>query len=120
MSGEQAVQSFPVVDVCSSIKEDPVVRPEQFVSDIDNTRSSECRGVEHFSRHVARGCDDDESSVCLVSRTRTRQDVMGLLVKNRDTAERSTVPFGMIFLKLGIYGFEEWPHEGQLEGISSE
>lgn len=41
--------------------------------------------------------------------------MIDLLVENRDTAERSAQPLGIIFLELRVDRLQEGPNEGDLE-----
>jgi hypothetical protein len=39
-------------------------------------------------------------------------------MKDRDTAERTTVPFGEVPVEFGIHGVQKWPNEGYLPAWS--
>lgn len=43
-----------------------------------------------------------------------------LLVEDRDTAQRAALPFGVIFLELGVDRLEERANEGNLEGRTDD
>lgn len=43
-----------------------------------------------------------------------------LLVEDRDTAQRAALPFGVIFLELGVDRLEERADEGNLEGRTDD
>ena len=36
------------------------------------------------------------------------------LVEDGDAAKRAAHPLGMVFLKLGVHGLEEWANKGHL------
>lgn len=49
-----------------------------------------------------------------------RQNRGNLLVEDRNTAEGTAEPFGVIFLELGVHGFQEGTDEWHLEGRADD
>jgi hypothetical protein len=97
LAGEETVETLAVVDMSLAIEEDPVGRTKEFVGDINDAGLDVGGGVEDLAGHVACRGNNDE------------------LVENGDTAQGTTLPFGVVLFEFGVDRLEERSDEGHLE-----
>lgn len=121
LAGEEAVETLAEIHVELAVEENPVVLSEELVGDIDDTRLYIHRGVENFASHVASGRNYDEPAkepmLVSVTNFKANQGVGNqiLLVEDRDTAQGTAQPLGIILFKLGVHGLQERSNERCLE-----
>jgi len=114
LAGEKTVEALAEVNVGLSVEEDPVVVSKQLGGNIDDSGLDISRGVEDLASHIASGSDNNKSGICQYGPIHVRR--RNLLVKDRNTAQRTTAPFGMVAVESGVHGIEEGANEGKLHG----
>jgi hypothetical protein len=98
LAGEETIETLAEINMSLSVEENPVVVSKKLRGNVDDCGLDIGRRVEDLASHITSGSDNDK------------------LVEDRNTAERTAAPFGMVTVKSRVHGIEEWADEGNLHG----
>jgi hypothetical protein len=106
ITGEEAVEALAVVDVGTTVEEDPILRTEELVRGIYDTGLDEGGRVEDFARYITgRGNHNESGSGMRLDRAcdQMHTSFENVLVEDGDTAQVPRHPFLVVFGELGVH-----------------
>jgi hypothetical protein len=122
LAGEETVEALAEIDMGLSVKENPVVVSKKLRGNVDDCRLDISGRVEDLASHITGGSNDNEPKEPMLVWPVHYEQLLtsNSLVEDRNAAERTAAPLGMIAVESRVHGVEEGADEGNLHGRSDD
>lgn len=112
LTGEQAIETFPIINVGFAIQENPIGRSKDFGSDVYDSRLHESGRIEDFSGKISLGCDDNKSAWNVSVEFNQEDADMTDLWKTETQLKSALSHLALYFLKSGLTDSKKGPIKG--------